>query len=124
GSIPTRMGNEHPSLYPYEPFPTAEGDLIVAVGNDSQFDRLCTLLGAPELASDDRFATMWARNVNRAELRPILSELLASRTAGDWFDALTDIGVPAAPIQDVRQGVEFAEKLGLNPVAIAGDGER
>ena len=124
GVVPTRMGNEHPSLYPYEPFPTGDGDLIVAVGNNSQFARLCTLLGLDEIAADERFSTAHARNDNRIELRSILIKGLAANSASHWFDALSAIGVPCAPIQDVRQGVELADRLGLDPVAIAGSGDR
>jgi crotonobetainyl-CoA:carnitine CoA-transferase CaiB-like acyl-CoA transferase len=124
GVVPTRMGNEHPSLYPYEPFPTGDGDLIVAVGNNSQFARLCTLLGIDEVAADERFSTTHARNDNRIALRSILIEALATNSASHWFDALSAIGVPCAPIQDVRQGVELADRLGLDPVAIAGSGDR
>ncbi|MET0886302.1 MAG: CoA transferase [Mycetocola sp.] len=124
GVVPTRMGNEHPSLYPYEPFPTADGELIVAVGNNSQFARLCTSLGIAQVASDKRFNTTHGRNDNRVELRAILIGALAAHPAPYWFDALTAIGVPCAPIQDVRQGVEFAERLGLEPVVVAGAGDR
>ncbi|MHA6693917.1 CaiB/BaiF CoA transferase family protein [Homoserinimonas sp. A520] len=124
GVVPTRMGNEHPSLYPYEPFPTGDGDLVVAVGNNGQFARLCSLLGLDGVATDERFSTTHARNDNRIELRSILVGALAAHSASHWFDALSAIGVPCAPIQDVRQGVELAERLGLDPVAVAGSGDR
>ncbi|ROR73275.1 CaiB/BaiF CoA transferase family protein [Bogoriella caseilytica] len=124
GVTPSRMGNAHPSLYPYEPFPTADKDLIIAVGNDRQFVRLCELLEVPELATDERFATMGARNRHRDTLRPLLAARLAARGAMDWFDRFRAAGVPSAPILTVAEGVDFAADLGLEPVAVAGNGER
>jgi crotonobetainyl-CoA:carnitine CoA-transferase CaiB-like acyl-CoA transferase len=123
GNVPTRMGNEHPSIYPYEPLPTADGEIVLAIGNDRQFRTLCGVLGAQELADDPRFSTPPDRSVNRAALRPILQELLASRPASDWFDIFTEAGLPCAPINDVRGGFEFAERLGLEPVVEVGAGE-
>lgn len=120
GKVPQRMGNEHPSLYPYEPMTTGDGELIVAVGNDGQFTRLCAVLGQPELACDPRFSTPPVRNRNRAELRPLLQQLLATRGAQEWFDLLTEQGVPCAPINDVAGGIEFARDIGLDPVIEVG----
>jgi crotonobetainyl-CoA:carnitine CoA-transferase CaiB-like acyl-CoA transferase len=122
GVVPYRMGNSHPSLTPYEPIPTSDGDLIVAAGNDAQFRRLCAALGAPGLAADPRFATTGARTTNRAELRPLLEERLATRTRAEWFDVLIAAGVPCGPINTVDGGVAFAEKIGLRPVVTAGEG--
>ncbi len=122
--VPRRMGNAHPSLYPYEPFPTADRDLVLAVGNDGQFARLCEVLGVPQVAVDERFATMGARNAHRDELRGILSERLQTRGADEWFDLLRAVGVPSGPILGVDGGVRFAESLGLEPVALAGRGDR
>ncbi|ALU38768.1 carnitine dehydratase [Kocuria flava] len=124
GTVPTRMGNEHPSLYPYEPFPARNKELVIAVGNNAQFARLCTCLGAPELAADERFATVAARNANRAQLRELMIERLAARDAEDWFERLMAVKVPCAPILGVDEGVRFAADLGLEPVAVAGTGER
>jgi crotonobetainyl-CoA:carnitine CoA-transferase CaiB-like acyl-CoA transferase len=122
GVVPFRMGNSHPSLTPYEPIPTSDGDLIVAAGNDGQFRRLCAALGAPGLADDPRFATTGARTTNRKDLRPLLEERLATRTRAEWFDVLIAAGVPCGPINTVDGGVAFAEKIGLRPVVTAGDG--
>ncbi|EXF25699.1 carnitine dehydratase [Nesterenkonia sp. AN1] len=124
GSVPTRMGNEHPSLYPYEPFPTQDKNMVIAVGNNGQFTRLCQCLGAPELAVDERFATVGARNANRVELRQLLIDGLSTRNAADWFERLKAAQVPCAPILGVDEGVHFAEGLGLEPVVMAGSGER
>jgi crotonobetainyl-CoA:carnitine CoA-transferase CaiB-like acyl-CoA transferase len=122
GVVPFRMGNAHPSLYPYEPLPTGAGDLIVTAGNDSQFRKLCEVVGAPELADDRRFARNADRTANRDQLRPLLIERLAERSAADWFSALIAAGVPCGPINTVDQGIAFATEVGLGPVVTAGSG--
>jgi crotonobetainyl-CoA:carnitine CoA-transferase CaiB-like acyl-CoA transferase len=122
GVVPFRMGNSHPSLFPYDPLPTADGDLIVAAGNDTQFRRLCEVIGAPGLAGDPRFASNAGRTANRDELRPLLAAGLASRTAAEWFGVLTTAGVPCGPINTVDAGVNFARDIGLEPVVTAGEG--
>jgi crotonobetainyl-CoA:carnitine CoA-transferase CaiB-like acyl-CoA transferase len=122
GVVPFRMGNSHPSVYPYEPLPTANGDLIVAVGNDGQFRRLCETLGAPDLADNPLFATNPARTGNREQLRALLTGLLAARPAAEWFDVLIAAGVPCGPINTVDVGVDFAKQIGLEPVVTAGEG--
>ena len=121
GVIPHRMGNAHLSLFPYEPLATADGDLIIAAGNDRQFRRVAEVLGAPELADDERFSSVGLRNVNREELRPLLLDRLAARSAQEWFSLLSEAGIACGPINDVKGGVELAESLGLEPVALAGD---
>jgi crotonobetainyl-CoA:carnitine CoA-transferase CaiB-like acyl-CoA transferase len=123
GVVPHRMGNSHPSLFPYEPLPTADGDLVIAAGNDTQFRNLCAVIGAPELATDERFAANVGRTANRYELRPLLVERLAARPAAEWFDLLIAAGVPCGPINSVAGGVAFAERIGLDPVVLAGHGE-
>jgi crotonobetainyl-CoA:carnitine CoA-transferase CaiB-like acyl-CoA transferase len=120
GVVPFRMGNSHPSLTPYEPLPTADGELIVTAGNDRQFRRLCEVIGAPQVADDPRFATTGDRTANRAQLRPLLVERLAARPSAEWFDLLIAAGVPCGPINTVDAGVEFARDIGLRPVVIAG----
>ncbi|HEX9063891.1 MAG TPA: CoA transferase [Streptosporangiaceae bacterium] len=124
GVVPFRMGNAHPSLFPYEPLPTADGELILIAGNDTQFRKVCEVLGAPELASDPRFARNEDRTANRAELRELLVARLAARSAADWFGALIAAGVPCGPINTVDQGVAFAAEIGLDPVISAGKGDR
>jgi crotonobetainyl-CoA:carnitine CoA-transferase CaiB-like acyl-CoA transferase len=123
GVVPHRMGNAHPSLFPYEPLPTADGDLVIAAGNDAQFRNLCRVLGAPELADDERFAANSGRTANRDQLRPLLVERLKDRGAADWFDDLIAAGVPCGPINSVAGGVAFAEQIGLDPVVVSGTGE-
>jgi crotonobetainyl-CoA:carnitine CoA-transferase CaiB-like acyl-CoA transferase len=124
GVVPFRMGNSHPSLFPYEPLPTADGDLIVTAGNDAQFRKLCEVLGAPDLAGDPRFASNAGRTANRDELRPLLAERLATGTSADWFNALIAAGVPCGPINTVDDGIAFARGIGLEPVISAGEGEQ
>jgi crotonobetainyl-CoA:carnitine CoA-transferase CaiB-like acyl-CoA transferase len=120
--VPFRMGNSHPSLYPYEPIPTGDGDLIVTAGNDAQFRRLCEVLGMPQLADDPRFARNENRTANRDQLRPLLAGRLATRPAADWFGELIAAGVPCGPINTVDRGIAFAERIGLEPVAVSGSG--
>jgi crotonobetainyl-CoA:carnitine CoA-transferase CaiB-like acyl-CoA transferase len=122
GVVPHRMGNTHPSLYPYEPIPCADGELIITSGNDVQFRKLCEVLGAPELADDPRFTTMAVRNAHREELRPLLIDLLKTRTRMEWFGDIIAAGVPCGPINDVAGGVGFATEIGLDPVVEVGQG--
>ncbi|HET9072046.1 MAG TPA: CoA transferase [Acidimicrobiales bacterium] len=124
GVVPYRMGNSHPSLFPYEPLPCADGDLIVTAGNDGQFRRLVDVLGVPELADDTRFAHNEDRTANRDELRPLLVDRLRTRTKLEWFREIIAAGVPCGPINTIDQGVAFAEEVGLDPVVEVGDGDR
>ena len=120
GVVPTRMGNSHPSLFPYEPLPCADGELIITAGNNGQFRRLVEVLGAPELAEDPRFRGNEDRTAHRDELRPLLVERLATRTTMEWFRVITAAGVPCGPINTVDGGVRFAEEVGLEPVVQVG----
>ncbi|SHJ98006.1 Crotonobetainyl-CoA:carnitine CoA-transferase CaiB [Pseudonocardia thermophila] len=124
GVVPYRMGNAHPSVYPYEPLPTADRDLIVAAANDGQFRRLCEVLGVPELADDPRFRHNADRTAHRDELRPLLVKALSARGAEEWFELLVAAGVPAGPINTIDGGFAAAEKFGLEPVVQVGEGER
>lgn len=121
-TVPTRMGNAHPSLFPYEPLPTADRDLIIIAGNDRQFRLLCRELGLDELPEDPRFAHNEDRTRNREQLRPLLVDKLTQRTADEWFAQLSAAGVPCGPINHVDGGVALAERLGLAPVVEVGDG--
>ena len=124
GVVPYRMGNAHPSVFPYEPLPAADKDLIVAAANDGQFRRLCAVLGIPEVADDPRFAHNADRTANRDELRPILTAQLARRNAIEWFDLLVDAGIPCAPINTMDGGFAMAERFELDPVVVVGEGDR
>lgn len=123
GVIPTRMGNAHPSLFPYGPFPTADLELVIAAGNNGQFNKLCELLGIPELPRDPRFANVPDRNHNREMLHPLLVERLRTKTANEWFQILSAAGIPCGPINNVEGGIALAQQLGLDPVVEVGDGE-
>jgi crotonobetainyl-CoA:carnitine CoA-transferase CaiB-like acyl-CoA transferase len=103
GRPPPRLGNAHPSIVPYQAFATADGHLVLAVGNDAQFARFSEAAGRPELALDPRFATNAARVGARAELVAILAPLLASRPTAAWIAALEAADVPCGPINDLAQ---------------------
>lgn len=120
GVVPTRMGNDHPSLAPYGPFAAADQPLIIAVGNDAQFQKLTDALGASHLASDQRYATNPARNEHRDQLRTELEQYLQHKTASEWVDQLRDAGIPCSEVFSIAQGVEFAEDIGLAPVQPTG----
>jgi crotonobetainyl-CoA:carnitine CoA-transferase CaiB-like acyl-CoA transferase len=120
GRPPRAMGNRHPSITPYETLATADRPLVVAVGNDGQFARLCRVLGVPEAAADPRFATNADRVTNRDALATLLEHALAARGAADWVAALAEAGVPCGLVNDVGEAFALAERLGLDPVAEAG----
>jgi crotonobetainyl-CoA:carnitine CoA-transferase CaiB-like acyl-CoA transferase len=101
GHSPQRLGNSHPSIVPYEAFPTADGDMILAVGNDSQFTSLCRAAGHPEWAADPRFASNAARVEHRRTLVPLLRQLTVQRTTDDWIALLEQANVPCGPINDL-----------------------
>lgn len=124
GATPMRMGNAHPSLYPYEAMPTADDDVIIACGNNTQFRRLCESIGIPEVADDERFADVGDRTDRRAELHPILVGALSQKTAAELFEELNAVGVPCGPINTIKQGVEYAKDLGLEPVVEVGSGDQ
>ena len=122
GVVPGRMGNEHPSIAPYAPFPTADGELVVAVGNERQFSALCEVLGAPELAQDVRFDSNSGRVDNRQALHEALEARLGARPASEWARLLTEARVPAGVVNDVAGAFALAQTLGLAPtVSIARD---
>lgn len=103
GEVPRRMGNAHPNIAPYQTFAVADGHVIVAVGNDGQYRRLCALLGRAELGEDARFATNADRVRNRAALEAELAPLIAPRGRDDFLAALAAGGIPGGPINDVAQ---------------------
>ncbi len=101
GVAPTRRGNAHPNIVPYETFATADGWIAVAVGSERQWVRFCSALGAPWLTDDQRFATNGARVSNRDTLRPVVAGILETATSASWLEALAAHDVPAGPINDL-----------------------
>jgi crotonobetainyl-CoA:carnitine CoA-transferase CaiB-like acyl-CoA transferase len=112
GQVPQRMGNAHPNIVPYQDFPTADGDMILAIGNDQQFVRFCAIAGHPEWAQDVRFSSNPQRVAHRKELIPLLRQTTVMRTTAQWIEALESQAVPCGPINAIDQ--VFA-----NPQAIA-----
>jgi glutaryl-CoA transferase len=101
GTAPVRSGNGHPNIVPYQAFATADGHIILAVGNDEQFARFCAAAGRADLASDAKYATIAARNAHRGELIPILAAIVAQRSSADWITTLEAAQVPCGPINTI-----------------------
>ncbi|WP_323752971.1 CaiB/BaiF CoA-transferase family protein [Marinobacter sp.] len=106
GDVPGRTGEYHPNLAPYQPFPTQDGQVIIAVGNDGQFQRLCKAAGCSELAEDPRFSTNPQRVIHRQELVGKLCEYTRTRTSLDWMNCLAKVHVPCGPIQNIAEVFE------------------
>jgi crotonobetainyl-CoA:carnitine CoA-transferase CaiB-like acyl-CoA transferase len=103
GIAPQRLGNAHPNIVPYQDFPTADGDMILAIGNDSQFAKFSELARHPEWARDERFAANAARVQHRELLVPLLRQVTVTRTTKEWVALLGEAGVPCGPINNVAQ---------------------
>ena len=103
GNNPQRLGNAHPNIVPYQAFQTADGYLILAIGNDAQFARFCDLAGRPELAIDERFETNSQRVKHRDSLIPDLVEIMLTQGTGTWLEKLNEKGIPCGPIADIDQ---------------------
>ncbi len=123
GQVPFRMGNAHPSLFPYEPLPASDGEIVIVAANNAQFSRLVQVLGLGDLARDPRFAETEDRNKNRELLRPLLVAELSKKTIAEWFELLTEAGIACGPINTIDEGVALAERLGLRPVVSVGSGD-
>jgi glutaryl-CoA transferase len=106
GVPPERIGNLHPNIVPYQPFRAADGELILACGNDNLYNKFCQAAGCPELARDPRFATNGKRVENRAELTRLLAEVFKKRSTREWLELLETAGVPNGPINDIAQVFE------------------
>jgi crotonobetainyl-CoA:carnitine CoA-transferase CaiB-like acyl-CoA transferase len=109
GKAPQRQGNTHPSLAPYQDFPTLDGSMLLAVGNNGQFARFCEAAGHAEWAADARFATNTLRVKHRGVLIPMMEELTRTRTTADWVTLLEDKAVPCGPINDIAQAFDDAQ---------------
>lgn len=116
GEVARRIGNAHPSVAPYELLRTADGELVLAVGTDRQFRALTQVLGCPELAEEERFATNAARVRAREQLRACLESRLSARPAAHWVRALSAVRVPAGEVNDIAAAFALAEELGLDPI--------
>jgi crotonobetainyl-CoA:carnitine CoA-transferase CaiB-like acyl-CoA transferase len=106
GQTPARMGNRHPTIVPYETFSAADGDFVLAVGNDEQWRRFCSVIGDPALAADERFATNQARVAHHDQLRPMLLERLRRRPRSEWVAELKRNGVACGSVRDVAEVLE------------------
>ena len=109
GKAPGRQGNTHPSLAPYQDFPTQDGAMLLAIGNNGQFARFCEAGGHPEWATDARFATNTLRVKHRGVLIPMMEELTRTRTTAAWVTLLEDKAVPCGPINDIAQAFDDAQ---------------
>jgi crotonobetainyl-CoA:carnitine CoA-transferase CaiB-like acyl-CoA transferase len=106
GKIPVRWGNAHPQVVPYEVFPTADGHIILAIGNDGQFERFCEVADAAALAQEPRFKTMSQRIIHRGELIPLITELMRTRSKREWIELLEAATVPCGPINNMKEVFE------------------
>jgi crotonobetainyl-CoA:carnitine CoA-transferase CaiB-like acyl-CoA transferase len=131
GSTPGRMGNRHPTIVPYETFEAADGDFVIAVGNDDQWRRFCRIAALESIANDDRFATNRARVVHYQELRPLLAERMRTRNRQEWVRDLKSAGVPCGSVRDVgevlqdrqldaRQMVETIDHVSAGSIRLLG----
>ena len=109
GAVPQRMGNSHPSLAPYQDFPTADGAMLLAIGNDGQFARFCQAAGHPEWAADARYASNTLRVQHRSALIPAMEALTRTRSTADWIALLEDKAVPCGAINDIGQAFADAQ---------------
>ncbi|WP_206194151.1 CaiB/BaiF CoA transferase family protein [Pseudomonas viridiflava] len=103
GVAPKRLGNAHPNIVPYQDFPTADGDFILTVGNDSQFRKFAEVAGQSQWATDPRFLTNKLRVANRGELIPLIRQATVFKTTAQWVDELEAAGVPCGPVNDLAQ---------------------
>jgi len=109
GEIPGPMGARHPSITPFEAFPTADGHIIIAAGNDGLWVKLCAALGRAELATDARFKTNDLRNSNNGKLRDELDPILATRKTAAWAEILGKAGIPCGPINNIAQALQHPQ---------------
>ena len=109
GEVPQPLGSRHPAITPFEAFAAADGYVIIAIGNDTLWEKFCEHVGRRELISDARFRTNADRTANHSELFPILSEILRQRTTDAWIDALERIGVPCGPINAMDKVVNHPQ---------------
>ena len=117
---PLAMGNAHPSIAPYEVYKAKDVQIVIAVGNDGQFAKLCLVLGVG-LDTEEKFGSNVQRVLHRTELNARLAPILASKDGAHWIGECTRVGVPAGPINDVAAAIALAEELGLQPIVTVTD---
>lgn len=115
-STPERLGNDHPNIVPYRVFSAADGDIVLAIGNDAQFKTWCTYVGAPELAGDADFATNLARVRNRDAVNAKVAAVMRTRTAWEWEESLNALGIPCSRVNNIEQvfGDEHVNHRGMH----------
>ena len=118
GDIPQPLGARHPAITPFEAFESADGHVIIAIGNDGLWAKFCEHVNRPDLITDERFRTNALRTTNHAELFPILSELMRQRTTAEWMQALDAIGVPCGPINTIDKVVTHPQVLSREMISI------
>jgi crotonobetainyl-CoA:carnitine CoA-transferase CaiB-like acyl-CoA transferase len=106
GKVPQPLGNAHPNIVPYQVFPTQDGHIILACGNDGQYQRWCEVAGAGDLRNDPRYATNPQRIQNRDTLCPAMEPYMHSKTTDEWVAALESAGVPCGPVNTIDQVFE------------------
>ena len=119
GQAPPRLGNQHPTIVPYETFAASDGDMVIAVGNDSLFRRFCEVLDTPALAEDTRFTTNQGRIEHQERLRPLIADQLRTRPRDQWLVALKQAGVPCGAVRDLAQVLadpQLADRMMVLPM--------
>ena len=111
GKVPQRLGNAHPNIVPYQTFESADGHIIIAVGNDRQYAEFCGVIGAQHLAHDDKFKTNRSRVENRQQLVPLLAKFIKAKTTAEWVAALESAAVPCGSINSIDQVFEDPQVL-------------
>jgi formyl-CoA transferase len=124
GQVPVLAGSGHPNVVPYDKFETRSGEVFLGIGNDGQFRKFCAFVGAPELATDPRYASNGERNRNRIALRASIETLLADRDAAELCEGLLKAGIPAGPVNQLPQVLQHPHTLHREMVVEFDNGQR
>lgn len=117
GEIPQPLGSQHPAITPFEAFESADGHIIIAIGNDSLWRKFCEHVNRPDLVNDERFGTNASRTTNHNQLYPILTEIMRERTTDQWIEGLDALGVPCGPINTIDKVVSHPQVLAREMIA-------
>ena len=117
GEIPQPLGSQHPAITPFEAFESADAYIIIAIGNDSLWEKFCQHVERLDLVSDERFATNASRTTNHDQLHPILAEIMRRRTTVQWIEGLDALGVPCGPINTIDKVVNHPQVLAREMIA-------